>query len=31
VNPAFELPPHMAPMGVSFYTGIEIPRRIARR
>jgi glucose/arabinose dehydrogenase len=25
VNPAFELPPHMAPMGVSFYTGTKFP------
>jgi glucose/arabinose dehydrogenase len=25
VDPAFELPPHMAPMGVSFYTGTTFP------
>ena len=25
VNPAFELPPHMAPMGVAFYTGTQFP------
>lgn len=25
VNPVFELPPHMAPMGVSFYTGTKFP------
>ena len=25
VDPAFELPPHMAPMGVSFYTGTRFP------
>jgi glucose/arabinose dehydrogenase len=25
VNPAFELPPHVAPMGVSFYTGTTFP------
>jgi glucose/arabinose dehydrogenase len=25
VNPAFELPPHMAPMGVSFYRGAKFP------
>lgn len=26
VNPAFELPPHMAPMGVAFYTGTKFPQ-----
>jgi len=25
VDPAFELPPHMAPMGVAFYTGALFP------
>ena len=26
VNPAFELPPHVAPMGVAFYTGTRFPQ-----